>query len=264
MKPASHLLHLSAALALVLMVAPTAAEGPKPAVDASLVRKQFDIARDGDALLLPVTLKGKKYLFVVDTGANTNFYDRSLPLGRPRGEAMVAGADGPVSLPLYDSPDTSVGGLSLRSDRPVCGVDMRPFREASGYEVYGVIGMGFLRDHVIRIDFDGGKLTFLKEAGKDPGLAVPITFSPRGGPLGVGGRFMVGPAKVHCGHWLLGMWVLATAGFSDAGVWEPAQAGRTRAPPDVKRRRPGPPCEGQLYHSGKAPGAGPGVRGREL
>jgi hypothetical protein len=35
----------------------------------------------------------------------------------------------------------------------------------------------------VRIDFDAGKLAFLQEAGKDPGVAGPLTFSPTQAPV---------------------------------------------------------------------------------
>jgi hypothetical protein len=167
----------SFALALLVVVGPSTAEGPKPAADIRLVLEEFDVARDGYHLLLPVTFKGKKYRFVVDTGATVNCYDPSLPLGKPKGEVATETLDGCFRIPFYHPPDAAVGSLGIRSDLPVLGFDMKPFREAAiGYEVYGILGMDFLRNHVIRIDFDTGKLTFLREAGREPGQAVPLTF----------------------------------------------------------------------------------------
>src|SRR5438045_6490262 len=91
--------HLSSVLALLAVIGTSAAEGPKPADHAPLVLSEFNVARDGDFLFLPVTLQGKKYLFLIDTGATWNVYDRSLPLGKPKGEVVVEAADGLVKLP---------------------------------------------------------------------------------------------------------------------------------------------------------------------
>lgn len=170
---------LTAALASLLL----AAAEPKPAGKDRLVLEQFDVARGGELLLLPVTLKGKKHLFLVDTGTTLNVYDTSLPLGELKAEGTAEGADGPVTYSLFDPPDATVGYLSLSSLQPVCGTDLKQVREASGQDIYGILGMDFLRRHVVRIDFDAGKFAFLKQAGNDPGVAVPLTFSPTQAPL---------------------------------------------------------------------------------
>jgi hypothetical protein len=179
MKALPRLLLLPATFTFLLV----AAAEPKPAGEDKLVVEQFDVARDGDLLLLPVTLKGKKYLFLVDTGTTLNLYDASLPLGKPKAEDTADGGDGPVTVPLFDPPDARVGCLSLRSPEPVCGLNLRQLREASGQDIYGILGMSFLHRHVVRIDFDAGKLAFLTGAGPDPGVAVPLTLSRIGAPL---------------------------------------------------------------------------------
>jgi hypothetical protein len=173
MKALPRLLHLAVTLALLLL----AAAEPKPAREDKLVLEQFDVARDGP-LLLPVMLQGKKYLFLVDTGATLNIFDTSLPLGKPKATAETAGPDGPITAPLFDAPDATVGCLSLFSLQPVYQMSLKGTREASGQEVYGVLGMDFLRHRVVRVDFDAGKLAFLERAGSDPGVAVPLTLSP--------------------------------------------------------------------------------------
>ena len=53
-------------------------------------------------------------------------------------------------------------------------VDRRYIRKAAGRDIYGILGMDFLRKHVVRIDFDAGKMTFLKEVGSQPGQPVPV------------------------------------------------------------------------------------------
>jgi hypothetical protein len=174
--------HLSSVLALVVATGLATAEKPQPAADARFILKQFNVARDGEPLFLPVTFKGRKYLFLVDTGATLNCFDRSLPLGKPKGELVAEAPDGPAKIPLYDPPDAAVGGWALRSGQPVAGLDFKKFEEASGYEFLGILGMDFLRNHIIQIDFDAGKLTFLKEAGREPGVAVPIIFSRQNRP----------------------------------------------------------------------------------
>jgi hypothetical protein len=65
--------------------------------------------------------------------------------------------------------------LKLPTDSPVACVDLRGFREASGHEVFGIIGMNFLGRHVFRLDPDRGELVFLSSVENDPGTRLPIS-----------------------------------------------------------------------------------------
>jgi hypothetical protein len=122
--------HLSSVLALLVVIGPSRAEKPRPAADAPLVLGQFEVARDGRHLFVPVTLKGTKYLFIIDTGATLTIYDRSMPLGKAKGEVAMEAVDGRVQIPFYHPPDAAVGGLSLRSDSGF--TVFRAFRRAGG------------------------------------------------------------------------------------------------------------------------------------
>jgi hypothetical protein len=149
-----------------------AAQDKTPAAKPAAVLAQYDVARDGDSLLLPVTLNGKKYQFLVDTGATLNCFDRSLPLGEPRTTSRIETAAGVVARTLFNPPDASVGDLRLRSENPVFGVDLKAMREVGGDSIYGALGMDFLRKHVVQIDFDAGKLSFLQSAGPECGEPI--------------------------------------------------------------------------------------------
>jgi Aspartyl protease len=111
MKPAYW---LPAVLILGLLAALSAGQDAKAAKPQ--VIEEFDVAHDGDALCVPVTLQGKKYLFLVDTGASHNVFDLSLPLGKPQREVKVGTPQGPLPVRIYESPDASLGKLNLRSD----------------------------------------------------------------------------------------------------------------------------------------------------
>jgi hypothetical protein len=180
MKPASW---YPAALALMLVAGPAIAQEAELAPGQPLVLEEFDVARDGDALLVPVTLQGKKYLFLVDTGTNANCVDSSLLFGPPREKVTNEAAGGPVTLNLYDPPDAGLGSFALRPSGPVLGVDLKHLRDGTGHEVCGVLGMAFLRNRVVRVDFDAGKLTFLKEVGPEPGRPVTLSYDEDGTPL---------------------------------------------------------------------------------
>src|SRR5206468_2611403 len=47
------------------------------------VVQRFPVAKNGDALLLPVTIQGKTHLFVLGIGNARSVFDSSLPLAKP-------------------------------------------------------------------------------------------------------------------------------------------------------------------------------------
>jgi hypothetical protein len=122
------------------------------------VTARFKVAKDGDALLLPVTISGREHLFLLDTYCACTVFDASLPLGDPQQQRdFITGSDR-VSLPLFNVPAVSLGGFNLQTClSTVAAVDLSKIREVSGYEIFGLIGMDFLNEHVLRIDFDKGE-----------------------------------------------------------------------------------------------------------
>lgn len=160
-----------------------ALRAPATAADRTLVVEEFDVCDDGDALFLPIELGGARYPFKVDTGATRVCYDRSLRplLGLVRESEMLATLGGPVRCELFEAPNAGLGRLRLRLPAPaatplVACLDQERERESSGLECRGILGTHFLRKHVVRIDFDRGKLAFLQAAGPDPGVRIPIVF----------------------------------------------------------------------------------------
>ena len=55
-------------------------------------------------------------------------------------------------------------------------MDLSDLRRVTGYDIKGILGMDFLQHHVVRLDFDRGKLSFLTSPGPQAGSAVPIKF----------------------------------------------------------------------------------------
>jgi hypothetical protein len=151
---------------------------------ADLVLESFDVFNDGDALLLPVDLNGKRYLFLLDTGATATCYDSSLAeqLGQAQEQARFMTPTGERQVPLYRSPNATAGKLELHTNSPVACVDMKPCREVSGHAIYGVVGMDVLRRHIIRLDFERGKVEFLRAVGDQPGVEVDLQMG-QGAPI---------------------------------------------------------------------------------
>jgi hypothetical protein len=177
---------------------------PPPEPDPSLVLACFDVAKHGDFLVLPVTIDGESYKFVVDTGCTRTAFDTSLRkhMGKPAGKFKTKSASGHiVEGETFEPPHATIGdlGLELPSEcdsafqlfgivriarkppQPAPLVDLSDVRK-TGHAVRGVIGMDFLRNHVIRIDFDKGKLWFLRSAPEPTEFHVKIDWDNYGLP----------------------------------------------------------------------------------
>jgi hypothetical protein len=142
----------------------------------SSLPERFAIPRDGDAVVLPVTVQDKTYLFLLDSGASCNSFDTSLLSGEPISERTVRGADGDTRLKLFKSPDAHLGVLSVRSRQPVVGMDFTKLREATGHDIYGVLGMPFLRKHVVELNFDDGEACVRNDVAPNCGEPFDVGF----------------------------------------------------------------------------------------
>jgi hypothetical protein len=139
---------------------------------------------------VPVTVEGRDYSFVIDTGSSVTVYDSCfLPyLGKPVDVDCANMGAGSASLPMYRAPKARVGRLSLKTAEPVGCTDLSVVREAvrqvSGQEIYGILGMDFLRDYVMRIDFAQKSLRFLSpnEGREDWGQRFAIDYRAEGVP----------------------------------------------------------------------------------
>jgi hypothetical protein len=163
---------------LLLSTAPGNTHDPRGPAKEARVLEEFDVFKDGDLLLVPVSVKGKDYLFALDTGSSVSLYDTSLRhlLGEPKGTETDLTPDGAVKLALYDPPQASLGRLALHSATPVAAADLGRLRRVSGHAIQGILGLDFLRTHVVRIDFDRGKVILLTGVGPSPGTPVRLTY----------------------------------------------------------------------------------------
>jgi hypothetical protein len=175
------LIGLTVLLGALLIGAAGAQPPPLPVVD-DVVLERFTVACAGDPLIVPVTLQGKTYPFVLDTGASVTMYDTSLKplLGSPVGRTKVQGLVAVTTLEEFSPPEAFLGRLPLPKDQTVLTFDFRPLRERGGFDVRGVLGMDFLENYVVAIDFDRGSLTFRRQVGnpRDLGQALSISRRP--------------------------------------------------------------------------------------
>lgn len=155
--------------------------------DTNLV-ESFAIAGNGDLVLLPVSLGGKEYLFMLDTGTTLHTFDLSLRqyLGNPvrTGSGKTGAAD--IAIQAFNPPTARTGKLELGKDELVSCADLTMLRYATGKEIHGVLGVPFFKRHVVQIDWDHTTLSVFN-AGTPPDAewseAFPITFDELGGPV---------------------------------------------------------------------------------
>ncbi|HUY31872.1 MAG TPA: aspartyl protease family protein [Pirellulales bacterium] len=146
------------------------------AVEDNLIER-FHLGAEGYFLVVPVTLDGETYPFVLDTGATHCVYDTALRpwMGKQRTmSTMVRTAGGSAQVELYDSPDARLGRVSLRGKQTVVCADLNMVRQISGQNIYGLVGMDVLRRYVVRFDPDDRMLELLHRVPADSGVAVPL------------------------------------------------------------------------------------------
>jgi len=141
-----------------------------------LVLEEIDIFSDGDFLLAPLTIGNKQCLFVLDTGSESSVFDSSLLSGTSRGTVKVTTPDGVIDLKLFDAPPLFLGRTRLVGKPQVVGADLSNMRETQGHNIRGILGMDVLQQHVVRVDFDKGKLYFQQAVGPTTSTPVPLFY----------------------------------------------------------------------------------------
>ena len=101
-------------------------------------------------ICIPVRVKTRDYLFVVDTGCTYSIFDLALRpyLGLPLGGVPGTAPTGAVELKLYRPPDGRVGSLAFTRSLVACW-DLSLFRERAGSNIQGILGVDFFEgvDH---------------------------------------------------------------------------------------------------------------------
>ena len=128
------------------------------------VLAKFNIARGGDPILLPVTFKGKEYLFMLDTGSSHTVFDIAFrqELGDVKKTEKGLTHGNTIAAEVFDAPEALLGPLNLKDSGQVCCLDLKMLSLIMGRKISGIIGMNFLKRHVIQIDFDQGTLSLLQ------------------------------------------------------------------------------------------------------
>lgn len=171
-------LRLRASLLCVIVLIATP---PRPALSGDTastgVRQSFKFDPDERHILIPVHIGSKEYLFAVDTGATWTVFDSSLRshLGEQVDRAVRAETgNAEFEAKSFRAPtDVKVGSLPFSDGDIVCE-NLALLREHTGSPIYGFLGMDFLNDWIVSIDFDEGQLDFVA-----PGVPLKTTWGDR-------------------------------------------------------------------------------------
>jgi predicted aspartyl protease len=107
---------------------------------------------DGACFRVPVTLSGQTNFFIVDTGTSATGLDVKFRegLGKPtRHEGQQT---------FYNSPKIGLGNTPFGLKEIFC-TDLTLFRQITGERCEGIIGMDFLEDRLVELDFDNALFT---------------------------------------------------------------------------------------------------------
>jgi hypothetical protein len=114
-------------------------------------------------IYLPVNLRGKERLWVLDCGASVNVIDSSFAaeLGLAfEGPVKGQGASGIVNFYYVTLPAYTIGGIGFDEQKVVALSFKQIFEKVLGMEVIGILGYDFLSRFVTKIDFAKKKISF--------------------------------------------------------------------------------------------------------
>ena len=128
--------------------------------------ERFSLNPKEVCITLPVSIAGKRYDFLVVTAATHTCYSTDLRrhLGKPLVPPKAATAVGVGELPMFDAPHAMVGKLPLHGPGElVCCLDLQGRNWNLDTPIGGIIGMAFLRLHIVDLDFDEGTLALRRQ-----------------------------------------------------------------------------------------------------
>ncbi|MGO8752644.1 MAG: hypothetical protein ACLQNE_42430 [Thermoguttaceae bacterium] len=132
-------------------------------VNGAAVRASFGMHEAQKGLVLPITVDGMDYPFLVDTGfSRTLFdYDLNLNLGKVISEQSIS--KGAVKrITVHDgTPSLRLGPVALASAPQARCADLTRIRLVSGRDFYGILGLDYLRGRILDIDFDEERVCVL-------------------------------------------------------------------------------------------------------
>lgn len=145
-----------------------------------IVLEEYDAPRGGDLVVVPVSVNGEPFRFILDTGcSSTAFVERHRRLfgkltRRTRGNIL----GGSMELEYFAAPHLMLGQIELSRVEDAACINLDDLEDEYG-QIDGILGMDALKYMIVQIDFDAGKVRFLKSSSDAPGRAVPIVWRRR-------------------------------------------------------------------------------------
>jgi len=124
---------------------------------------------------------------MLDTGSSSTVFDVLFKheLGKPKSLVEVKTTSDSMVVQTFDALPAFVGPFSMQNCGEVTCLNLKMLTLIAGKEISGLIGMNFLRKHVLQIDFNNGRLILLKtlkEKNFDWGEEFTISFNSLGLP----------------------------------------------------------------------------------
>ncbi|HEY2253429.1 MAG TPA: hypothetical protein VGH74_20285 [Planctomycetaceae bacterium] len=138
---------------------------------------EFDVAPDGDFLLLPVIINQHEYPFLVSTGIVTTVIDNGLKkkLELTKLESKASAGRGGQGRDRFGGLHAALGNIPLEFPDGVEAANFDTMRDKLDLECFGEIGMDVLKRFVVQIDFDEGKMRLLSAVPAGSGESLKIT-----------------------------------------------------------------------------------------
>ncbi|QVL31516.1 hypothetical protein KIH39_22125 [Telmatocola sphagniphila] len=149
---------------------------------ANYIIEVIKIPNNGKAILVPISISNKKYLFLFDTGAARSAFDIRLPVkDASLTTELAVGTSGSKELRTGKPGDGYLGRMNIKDSINNVWLDnMSNLRNSLGKEVYGVLGLDFIVNKIIQIDFDNGELRFLDKIKEPPGDVYDLSINKIG------------------------------------------------------------------------------------
>ena len=125
---------------------------------------RFSVGKQGRQLIIPVVVEGTELPLVLDTGCTASSIDVRFFQGKssePAGRHEIRSSNGTSMLFSYACKSIALRDHVLGEDVQVLGTDLAWIQRYTGDNVCGILGMDFLRHHLLFIDFDEGIVAFL-------------------------------------------------------------------------------------------------------
>jgi hypothetical protein len=115
-------------------------------------------------------------------------------LGKPAPPKTLITGAGLRQFSFAMPPVAFVGRLRLPQDKPVAVHDLAGIREVVGLDIRGCLGLDFLRNYVLHLDFDQGRLAIAQPSWREAGQPFRLTIDEE--RVWVEARILeVGPAE---------------------------------------------------------------------